>query len=296
MKIWSIVIFCLLGWCSSSFAASVTILLSKESKMFNDPLAGIKGSCKGDINILNMSGNMSKGHQLSAEINSKKPAVVVALGSKALNICKSDIKNIPVVFSMVLENEKPGGNITGVSLTIPMKMQLESFLSVAPKLKKVGIVYDPNKTGALVKAAKSAAGKLGLTIVEKAVADRSEVPNAIRSLKGVVDGLYLPPDRTVASYESMKFITLFTFENNLPFMVPTSRFVKRGALIALMTDFEKVGVQIGEMVNKILAGDSPASMPVEPPSVTVLVLNKKTAQTIGINIPGPLLNKATIFE
>jgi putative tryptophan/tyrosine transport system substrate-binding protein len=89
---------------------------------------------------------------------------------------------------------------------------------------------------------------------------------------------------------------LFTFENNLPFMAPASRFVKKGALVALMVDYEDIGKQAGEMAKKIIGGTAPSAMPIEQPRATILVLNQKTAQTIGINIPPALLESSQIIK
>jgi len=137
---------------------------------------------------------------------------------------------------------------------------------------------------------------MGMTLVEKKVADDKGVPNAIRELKGKIEGLYLPPDRNVVNRDAFQFIALYTFENNLPFMAPTSRFVKKGALIALMIDYEELGKQAGKMAKAIAGGKSPSSIAAEPPKVTILVLNQKTAKTIGINIPPALLGSSQIIK
>ena len=79
-------------------------------------------------------------------------------------------------------------------------------------------------------------------------------------------------------------------------MAPTGRFVKKGALVALMIDYEEVGKQAGQIAKKILGGASPSSIPPEPPNATILVLNQKTAQTIGINIPPSLLKGSQIIK
>jgi len=79
-------------------------------------------------------------------------------------------------------------------------------------------------------------------------------------------------------------------------MAPTSRFVKKGALIALMIDYEDVGKQAGGIAKKILGGKAARTIPVEPPRATILVLNQKTAKTIGINIPPSLLEGSQIIK
>ena len=187
-----------------------------------------------------------------------------------------------------------GPAVTGVSLDVPMQRQFESFKSTVPSLKKVGLVYSSDLGAALVSEMKSASAKTGITLVEKKVASDADVPTAIRELKGQIDGLYLPPDRIVAKHDAFQFIALFTFENNLPFMAPTDRFVKKGALVALMIDYEEVGKQAGQIAKKIIGGTPGSALPPEPPQVTILVLNQKTAETIGLNIPPALLQGSMV--
>jgi putative ABC transport system substrate-binding protein len=143
---------------------------------------------------------------------------------------------------------------------------------------------------------KKASVKSGLTLVEKKVAGDADVPSAVREMKGGIDGLYLPPDKVVAQRDAFQFIALFTFENNLPFMAPSGRFVSKGALVALMIDYEDVGKQAGDIARKIAGGASVSSLPPEPPRATILVLNQKTAQTIGINIPPHLLESSQVVK
>lgn len=279
--------------------AKVGVLVTKNSSIYKAPVAGLKSVLGADVVVLDMKASASTGKAHCKALTDQGCTPIVAVGKPAAKIAVSAVSGTPIVYCMVMNpagSGIKGSSVTGVTLDIPMSKQFEGFKSVVPNLKTIGIVYSDDVGAKLVKEMKSAAGKTGVTLAEKKVASDAEVPNAIRSLKGNIDGLYLPPDRTVAKHDAFQFIALFTFENNVPFMAPTSRFVKKGALVALMIDYEEVGKQTAQMVKKILGGASPSSMPVEPPETTILVLNQKTAETIGINIPPSLTSTSKIIK
>ncbi|MFH0921660.1 MAG: ABC transporter substrate-binding protein [Fibrobacterota bacterium] len=281
------------------YPAAIGILIEKSGEMTEAPVRGIKSVAGADVAEFNMEGNAATGKKQCQSIKSGGAKVCVVVGKNAAKIAMAELPGMPIVYCMVMNPEEDGirgVNITGVSLDVPMNKQFDAFKSVVPKLKKVGLVYSGETSASLVAEMKKASVKAGLTLVEKKVAGDAEVPNAVREMKGSIDGLYLPPDKVVAQRDAFQFIALFTFENNLPFMAPSGRFVSKGALVALMIDYEDVGKQAGDLARKIAAGASPSSLPPEPPRATILVLNQKTAQTIGINIPPHLLESSQVVK
>jgi putative ABC transport system substrate-binding protein len=282
------------------YAATYGILLEKTGPLYQAPLDGIKAATgQQEISVLDMNDDTAAGRAACLKFKAEGCKVIVSIGKTASRTANKAGTGLPVVYCMVMGPEASGlkgALVTGVSLDVPMVRQFESFKSTVPSLKKVGLVYSGDLEDALVKEMKTASLKTSLLLVEKKVSGDAEVPSAIRDLKGKIDGLYLPPDRIVAKHDAFQFIALFTFENNLPFMAPTDRFVKKGALVALMIDYEEVGKQAGQIAVKIASGTPVSSIPAEPPLVTILVLNQKTAQTIGMNIPPALLNGSMIIK
>jgi putative ABC transport system substrate-binding protein len=281
-------------------AATYGVLVEKASPLFQAPLEGIKSVAgAGEVSEFDMNDDAASGASACVKFKAEGCKVVLAIGKVAAKAAMSSGSGLPIVYCMVMTPEAiglKGSNITGVSLDVPMVRQFESFKSTVPALKNVGLVYSDDLGASLVKEMKAASVKTGLSLVEKKVASDAEVPAAIRELRGKIDGLYLPPDRVVAKHDAFQFIALFTFENNLPFMAPTDRFVKKGALVALMIDYEEVGKQAFLQAKKIASGTPVSSVPPEPPMVTILVLNQKTAQTIGMNIPPGLLQNSMIIK
>ena len=296
--VWATLLICLAS-ISVSEGATVAVFKSKDSGMYNRPIPALKSVCKGTVKEYSMNGKAAEGKKIAEKMNASKPDVVVAVGTAASKIAKSDINpSIPIVYCLVTNPGKyglQGGNITGVALKIPMKMQLETLKQIYPKLARLGIVYNPSRVASTIKEAKEAAGQIGITLVTKEVSDGSEVPDALESMKGTIDALYLPPDKTLTGEGTMQFMMLFTIQNKLPFLVPSGKFVKQGGLLALNPDFDAIGRQTANLVNKILGNASPSDLPPEFPTEIQLIINQKTMQQIGIQVPQELLSKAKMY-
>lgn len=279
--------------------AKVGILLSSSNAMMTAPVTGIKAVFGTEIIELNMESNDVVAKEHCQKFKAENCKVVLVIGPEAAKVAVRELPDIAIVFCMIMNPDRSGvkgAKVTGVSLDIPFTRQFESFKSVVPSLSKIGLVYSDQISDEQLQEMKLASKKYGLTLVENKVLDEKEIPTIIRGLKGKIDGLYLPPDRIIAKHDAFQFIALFTFENNVPFMAPTSRFVKKGALVALMIDYEEIGKQAAEIARKILNGTPVTAIPIQPPEATILVLNQKTAETIGINIPPALTESSQIIK
>jgi ABC transporter substrate binding protein len=109
--------------------------------------------------------------------------------------------------------------------------------SLVPTLKVIGVMYDPEKTSALVKEAGEVAERFGLQVLPVPVASQTKVPAALRGLLGKVDAPWLLPDDTVVTQESLTFLLLTAFKQNLPVLTVSEAFVEAGAFAALSPDY-----------------------------------------------------------
>ena len=105
-----------------------------------------------------------EGADVVKKINEIRPAMVLAIGADALSNVKK-IENIPIVYLMVLNSQfvlSGEKNITGVSMNIPQEKQLMVLLDAIPQTKNIGLLYDPDRSGYLVKEARDPARKVGV--------------------------------------------------------------------------------------------------------------------------------------
>ena len=184
-----------------------------------------------------------KGADIAEKIHEIRPGMVLAVGLDALLKVK-DIKDIPIVYLMVLNPDtivSRQQNIAGVSMHIPPAKQLTTLLKILPDVKRIGLLYDPDRMGHFVQRAKHAAGKIGLTLIAEKVHRSEEVPSLVNAMIGNIDVFWMLPDITVVTPETVEFLFLFSLENNIPFLPFPTKFVRSGhscllALTLLISD------------------------------------------------------------
>jgi putative ABC transport system substrate-binding protein len=234
------------------------------------------------------------------EIKAKRPDLILTIGSKSTELVSQHIKNIPIVFSAVLNPvvsgfvsnmNFPQGNLTGASLDVPLRIQLEKFRLIVPQLKSLGVLYT-SETEPLIQEAKSVSSDLGIKLVAQPIQSEKEIPAVLEKLKNEVDGIWAVADPLIFTPQSTQFILLFTLRNGLPLMGLTPSFVQAGALFTLAPDYKDVGRQAGEMALEIISGKSPTNIPVTMPRMIYLYLNLKTAEQINLLISPDLIEVA----
>ena len=227
--------------------------------------------------------------------------IVLALGTDAAKAAKDADLAVPSVFSMVSEpgqsgllNEADGRGtrMTGVSLDVPIEEQFSSLVAVVPKVKRIGVIYNPGESQFIVDEAERIANLMNLGLVTLAVYSEADVANALSTLRPKIDALWLVSDRIVLTTQSLQYVFLFAFQTNLPLMGLSDHFVKMGALVAVGPDYEDVGRQSGELAAELLTGKNASELPVAAPRKVVLSLNLRTAEIIGLRVPDSVVKQA----
>ena len=136
---------------------------------------------------------------------------------------------------------------------------------------------------AQVDAVKELLKDMDMKVVEAPVATSADVKQAAESLIGRVDAFYIITDNTVVS--ALESVISVANDNKLPMMVGEFDSVKRGGLAAYGFEYYDIGYEAGQMAVKVLKGESePATLPVQIPQNLKLIINKDTADSIGLTI------------
>lgn len=227
--------------------------------------------------------------------------LVLAVGTDAARAVKDANLDIPSVFSMVSEpgqsgllnqGARAGTPMTGVCLDVPVEEQFSSLLTVVPKVRRIGVIYSPDESQFIVDEAQNTANRMNVGLVTYPVYSEADVSQALSALRPKIDALWLVSDRIVLTTQSLQYMFLFTFQNNLPLMGLSDHFVKMGALVAVGPDYQDVGRQSGDLAAEMLAGRSAADLPVASPRKVMLSLNLRTAEIIGLRIPESVVKRA----
>jgi len=292
---------------SFAYANATDIALVTTSKIsaFDIALDGFNETLRnGGYNVNLTTYNMAQ-NDLVAQLMSKKCDLVLAMGTDAAIKIKDKITRSPIVFSMILnpvqskitETMGPSGsNITGASLDIPARIQLDLIKKVLPQAVNVGVIYS-SKTADLIQEAKIAEKQMGLSLISFKVESDTEVPQAFKKLVGRVDVIWLVPDTTVCTQDSLPYMLNTSIESKLPIMGFAPYLCKAGALMSYTYDYKDIGRQTGELAIKILSGESVGDLPVEIPRKVNYVFNLKTANYLGLQIPSQMIKDAVeVFQ
>jgi putative ABC transport system substrate-binding protein len=287
-------VLCLLAQAQTQ---GIAVLKSHDIEPFNQAIAGFATACDGQITEYDLPSSKGRQRSIIERIVAARPRLILAIGAMAAQVAKEMVRDIPVVFFMVPNPHKyglKGKNIAGISLDIPIETQFTMYKSLVPKLKTIGVIYDAEKTGALVTEAKAVAQQLGLHLLASAVRSQKDVPAALRSMLGQIDALWMVPDDTVVTPESFQFLLLTAFENNLPFLAVSDIFVQVGALASLSPDYTDMGRQGCQLVKEIESGQVRlAEINIVPPAKVNLAINLNTASKIGLSLPSEVVQSAS---
>jgi putative tryptophan/tyrosine transport system substrate-binding protein len=243
--------------------------------------------------VYDLAGQKELGDKALAEIKERNVSLILTFGTLATRIAEERENKIPIVFTFVLNpaasgliagSAYSGRNLTGVALDIPVEEQFSFFRMAVPQIKTIGVLYNPQESGAIINEARSAAQKMGLALKAVPVGAPEEVPQKL-SLLADADGLWMVADSVVFTPSNTEYILLYTLKSGLPFMGVSEQFVKAGALCGLSLDYDAITQQTMRQIAEILRGANPADLPIEFPGKMTLVLNLKSAEIIGVKIP-----------
>jgi putative ABC transport system substrate-binding protein len=240
--------------------------------------------------------------QIARKMVGDKPDIIVAIATPSAQAAVTATKTIPIVFSAVTDPlaaklvptlHKPGGNVTGLSDMANLKEHFSLIKEFIPNLKVVGIPYNPGEANSvsMLAAAKEAAKKMGIKIVEAAAPKSSDVMIAAKQLVGKVDAIYCPIDNTIIS--AVESVVQVGIDAQIPVFAGDTDTVLRGAIAAVGYDYFDLGRQTGEIVVRILKGEKPGSIDVKLAKGTNLFVNPKMAERMGIKVPQSVLKRAT---
>ena len=226
-----------------------------------------------------------------------KAAIIVALGPLAAQLVRSTLPDAPLVFAMVQEPAKlglaPGPGVTGVAFAIPIKNQLAAFRLVNPKGVRIGVIYKEDNSGHSVEEAIKAATLLRVVMSTRAVTSERDIPAALRSLLAgdqAIDALWIPPDPVLLGDDTRRFLQAEMFKAGKAVYGSSSGLVAEGALVSNGPDLVSIGEQVGELVNRLAAGDRSRIELLVPRAE--LVINKKIAARLKIDVSAEVLKAA----
>jgi putative ABC transport system substrate-binding protein len=238
---------------------------------------------------------------LAAELVAQRPAVIATFGDATALAAKAATSTIPIVSmsedlvraKIVTNMRQPEANITGVSImgTELDAKRLEILAEVLPSRTTVLLLADPTTHRESRPALDATAAALSLTLREAIVSTPEQIERALHEAKGRgVTGVNVLSSALLFALRG-RIISLAA-EFGLPAMYQWPETADEGGLIAYGPSLRGAFRQVTTLVDRVLKGSKPGDIPVEQPTRFSLVINLKTASTLGLTIPPLTLLRA----
>jgi putative ABC transport system substrate-binding protein len=241
---------------------------------------------------------------LATDLVRRKVDVIVTTGTSGALAAKTATATIPIVFifvndpvevGLVASLARPGGNITGFS-NIAAKLapkRLELLAELVPRADVIALLVNPNNpvTETEITDAEEAARAKGVQLVVVKAGTDTEIDAAFAALvQRQAGALVVSPDGLFGTRRDQ--LVALASRHSVPAIYADHQFADTGGLISFGIDARAVRRQAGIYAGRILKGAKPADLPVQQPTKFELVINLKTAKTLGLTVPQSILARA----
>ena len=257
----------------------------------------------------NANGEMSTASSIAQKFKSEDVTLAVGIATPTAQALVNTLKDRPVIYSAVTDpvgagligsTEKGEKNVTGISDMTPVRAQIELLNRIKP-IKTLGHVYASSEANAvsLATIARQVCKEMGIKFVETTVSNSAEVKQAVQTIAGRVDGIYISNDNTLVS--ALAAVTSVAKKHNIPVMsADPSSAETTPVLAAWGFDYYKMGKATGRLVVRVLKGEKPETIPtifMTDASDVDLLINLDVADELGLTFPDDVIaNANTIIE
>ena len=241
---------------------------------------------------------------LIGELVRLKTRVILTVSSPAALAAKNATTTIPIVFiggdpvgsGLVPSLAQPGGNLTGLSISLGEDFSgkwLELLKDAVPKISRVAVLWNPTNpaNAAYLIVLRGVTQKLAVKLQPQEVRDAHGFDSAFASMRAErAQALVVVIDPLTVRYRGR--IVELAAKNRLPAMYGFREFADTGGLMTYGTSLPDLCRRAAGYVDKILKGAKPGDLPIEQPNKFELIINLKTAKALGLTIPSSLLQRA----
>lgn len=233
-------------------------------------------------------GDMSVQQLIMQKFAKDNKDYIVAISTPTAQAALNSTKKIPILFGAVTDPNAAGlgneSNVTGISDAAPPKLLLDLTNQLLPNTKKVGVIYNTSEKNSEsnIQKLKKLTKENGLELVAIGVTAMNEVPSAVDTVLSKVDVLYTLTDNLTSS--AAPVIYSKSKAKRVPVIAMEGEsHIGLGALAGIGVNYKKSGNKIGEMIVKMINGESLANLPIVLPTDYPILINKEVAKFYNIN-------------
>jgi len=249
-------------------------------------------------------GNVERLPALAAELAKLKPEVILVTSNVAADAARRVARGVPIVTTIIGDPiasgaattlARPGGDITGLYTSndelVPKHLELLQL--AVPKLMRVAVLSNSSNAlhPARLRSAQAYAQKAGLKILPVSAVNEEEIARAFESMVRLkADGVLILGDTFFV--QEAPLMAKLALKWRLPSIFGTTDFIEVGGLMSYSENLTDNFRLAAGYVDKILKGAKPGELPFERPSRVYLMINLRTATTLGLKLPQELLLRA----
>lgn len=257
-------------------AYDVLVLLSRRNPAYDEVLKGFRFEQKTSLRLLVLADYAEI--DIARIVREDRPRVILTVGDAALTATRK-VQNTPVVALMALgihSRKSFQSNLTGIGMYAPQEQYISMFRAL--KTRRVGVIYNPAKSGWYLRHARQAAEKAGIELIIREVSAPRESIEKLTTLAGKVDALWMLPDSTAVTHETAEAYFHFGQQQGIPVVSFAANYLGLGAAAVLEIDRVELGRQADAMVATLLKGDS---IPLAFPNGTTVRTNSSILRRLG---------------
>ena len=242
---------------------------------------------------------------LTADLVQRRVSAIVAMSGPAISAAKAATTSIPIIFftgfdpvasGFVKSLNRPGGNVTGVSILAPKLIfkRLELLHELVPAARTIAFLYTQSgiKSGDVAfKSLQQAAEAIGVKLLFFNVTDASDLDGTFVRAKSEGASALIVNSEAIFQNNRQKIIALAA-SYRLPAIYFIREYAAEGGLMSYGPNYTEAYREVGEIVGRVLKGEKPEDLPVRQVTKIELVINVKTAHALGLTVPIALLGRA----
>lgn len=287
----------------------VSILMFSDETRYSDAAKGIMDQLKEEgmgypkikYTIEHAGANKAKAAEMVQKAVAEKPDLICSMGTSMTMAISREIKDIPIVFSVVYDPveagiakgwKSSGNNTTGVSTKIPMQQLMDRMREVAP-VKRLAVLYTPGEKNSetQLKDLQSEQADNPIKVIPVPLARKEDISDILQDVIRTSDALYLTGSNLVDSQVTM--IADMATRAGVVTITHLDDLVAKGVLIGVSANSYQLGRLAGGKAARILKGEKPSAIPIETLKKFDVILNRKTAKEGRFTIPPEFMKSVT---
>ena len=274
----------------------------EATRGFKDRLAEAGfGENKVTYFVENAGGNKARAAEIVTKISAQKLDLILALGTSATVPLSREIKDVPIVFSVVYDPveagiiaswKSSGNNTTGCSTLLPMSKLMDSLLKFAP-VKRLAVLYTPGEKNSesQLRDLQQIQDKYQIKMIPVRLTKKEDIGQLLPEVLRSSDALFISGSNLVNS-QVLAIVDMATRAKVIT-ITHLDDLVAKGVLLGVSADSHALGRLAGDKAIKILQGAKPSSIPIDTAAKSDVLLNMNTAKKGSFTIPAEFMKSVT---